>query len=38
MQDEKVIAYEYRKLKDHEQRYYAYDLELTAVVHALKVL
>eukprot|EP00253_Pinus_taeda_P030583 PITA_30583 len=32
-----VIAYEPRQLKDYEQRYSAYDLELTAVVHALKM-
>lgn len=36
MQEGKVIAYESRKLKEHEQKYSAYDLELTAVVHALK--
>ena len=36
-QEGKVVAYESRKLKDHEQRYFAYDLELTAVVHALRV-
>lgn len=33
----KVIAYESHKLKEYEQCYSAYDLELTAVVHALKV-
>lgn len=37
MQEGKVIAYESRKLKEHEQRYSAYDLELTAVIHALKM-
>jgi len=37
MQEGKVIAYESRKLKEHEQKYSAYDLELTAVVHALKM-
>eukprot|EP00253_Pinus_taeda_P027708 PITA_27708 len=37
MQERKVIAYEYRKLKEHEQKYSAYDLELTVVVHALKM-
>ena len=36
-QEGKVIAYESRKLKDHEQKYSSYDLELTAVVHALRV-
>eukprot|EP00253_Pinus_taeda_P027064 PITA_27064 len=37
MQEGKVIAYESRKLKEHEQKYSAYDLELTVVVHALKM-
>eukprot|EP00253_Pinus_taeda_P012142 PITA_12142 len=37
MQDGRVIAYESRKLKEHEQKYSAYDLELAAVIHALKM-
>lgn len=37
MQEGKVIAYESRKLKEHEQKYSAYDMELTAVVNALKI-
>eukprot|EP00253_Pinus_taeda_P031475 PITA_31475 len=37
MQEGKVIAYESRKLKEHEQKYSAYDLELTAMIHALKM-
>eukprot|EP00253_Pinus_taeda_P030964 PITA_30964 len=37
MQEGKVIAYESRKLKEHEQKYSAYDLELTTVIHALKM-
>ncbi|WVZ63740.1 hypothetical protein U9M48_013348 [Paspalum notatum var. saurae] len=37
MQDNKVIAYASRQLKDHEQNYPTHDLELAAVVHALKV-
>eukprot|EP00253_Pinus_taeda_P012331 PITA_12331 len=37
MQEGKVIAYESRKLKEHEQKYFAYDLELAAVIHALKM-
>ncbi|WVZ59152.1 hypothetical protein U9M48_009344 [Paspalum notatum var. saurae] len=37
MQDGKVIAYASRKLKDHEQNYPTHDLELAAVVHALKI-
>jgi len=32
-----VIAYESRKLKEHEQKYSAYDLELEVVIHALKM-
>ena len=36
-QDKKVVAYESRKLKDHEKLYSAYDLELTVVVHTLRV-
>ena len=37
MQEGKVIAYESRKLKEHEQKYSAYDLELAVVIHALKM-
>eukprot|EP00253_Pinus_taeda_P015634 PITA_15634 len=37
MQEGRVVAYESRKLKEHEQKYSAYDLELTAVIHALKM-
>eukprot|EP00253_Pinus_taeda_P017986 PITA_17986 len=37
MQEGKVVAYESRKLKEHEQKYSVYDLELTAVIHALKM-
>ena len=29
--------YEYRKLKIHEKNYATYDLELTVVIHALKM-
>ena len=32
-----MIAYESRKLKEHKQKYSAYDLELAAVIHALKM-
>ena len=32
-----MIAYESRKLKIHEQNYSAYDLELAAIIHALKM-
>jgi hypothetical protein len=37
MQNGRVIAYASRQLKDHEQRYPTHDLELAAVVHALKI-
>lgn len=37
MQEGKVVAYESRKLKEHEQKYSTYDLELAAVIHALKM-
>jgi hypothetical protein len=32
-----VICYESRKLKEHERLYAAHDLELAAIVHALKM-
>ena len=37
MQDEKVVAYASRQLKPHEHNYPTHDLELTAVVFALKI-
>ena len=37
MQDNHVICYESRKLKEHEKNYATYDLELAAIVHALKM-
>ena len=37
MQEGKVIAYASRKLKEYEQRYPTHDLELAAVVFALKI-
>ena len=36
-QEGHVIAYESRKLKIHETNYATYDLELAAVIHALKM-
>jgi hypothetical protein len=36
MQDQKVIAYGSRQLKPHEVNYPTHDLELAAVVFALK--
>ena len=37
MQDGKVVAYASRQLKPHEQNYRTHDLELVAVVFALKI-
>ena len=37
MQDEKVILYGSRQLKEHEKKYATHDLESTAVVFALKM-
>ena len=37
MQDDKVVAYASRQLKKHEEIYPTHDLELAAVVHALKI-
>jgi hypothetical protein len=37
MQDNRVIAYVSRALRPHEQNYPTHDLELAAVVHALKI-
>ena len=37
MQDGKVVAYAFRQLKPHEQNYPTHELELVAVVFALKI-
>ena len=37
MQDGKVVAYASRQLKPHEQNYPTHDLELAAIVFALKI-
>ncbi|CAA0827462.1 Uncharacterized mitochondrial protein AtMg00860, partial [Striga hermonthica] len=37
MQDGRVLAYASRQLKPHEQNYPTHDLELAAMVHALKI-
>ena len=37
MQQDKVIAYALRQLKDHERNYPTHDLELAAIVFALKI-
>ena len=36
-QEGHVITYESRKLKNHEKNYATYDLELAAIIHALKM-
>ena len=38
MQSERVVAYGSRQLKNHEQNYPTHDMELAAVVFALKIL
>ena len=37
MQFERVVAYGSRQLKNHEQNYPTHDLELAAIVFALKI-
>nr|ABA99101.1 retrotransposon protein, putative, Ty3-gypsy subclass [Oryza sativa Japonica Group] len=37
MQDGKVVAYASRQIRPHEKNYPTHDLELAAVVHALKI-
>jgi hypothetical protein len=37
MQESRVIAYASRQLKQHEEHYLTHDLELAAMVHALKI-
>ena len=37
MQNDRVIAYASRQLKKHEENYPTHDLELAAVVFALKI-
>ena len=37
MQNKKVVCYASRQLKKHELNYPTHDLELAAVVHALKI-
>jgi hypothetical protein len=37
MQDGHVVAYASRKLRKYEEKYLTHDLELAAVVHALKI-
>jgi ribonuclease HI len=37
MQDDHVVAYASRRLRKHEEKYPTHDMELAAVVHALKI-
>jgi hypothetical protein len=37
MQNNRVIAYSSRALRNHEQNYLTHDLELAAIIHALKI-
>jgi len=37
MQDNHVIGYESRKLKEHDKNYVVHDLLLDEIVHALKM-
>ena len=37
MQNEKVVAFASRQLKDHEKNYPTHDLEMAAMVFALKI-
>jgi len=37
MLERRVVAYASRQLKDHEKRYFTHDLELAAIVFALKI-
>ena len=37
IQENHVTAYESRKLKEHENNYTTYNLELAAIINALKI-
>jgi ribonuclease HI len=37
MEGGKVVAYASRQVRKHEENYPTHDLELTAVIHALKI-
>ena len=37
IQENYIIAYESKKLKEHEKNYATHDLELAAIIHALKM-
>ena len=36
-QDGHAICFEYKKLKEHEKKYVVHDIELVAIIHALKI-
>ena len=36
-QEDHVICYESQKLKEHEKKYVVHDMELAAIIHALKI-
>ena len=37
LQENFVAAYESRKLKEHEKKYSTHDLEISSIIHALKM-
>ena len=37
LQENYVVAYESRKLKEHEKNYVTHDLESTSIIHAFKM-
>ena len=37
LQENYVVSYESRKLKEHEKNYATHDLELATIIHALKM-
>jgi hypothetical protein len=37
MQDNHLVCYESKKLKDQENNYVTHDVELVAIIHALKM-
>ena len=37
IQENQVMAYESKKLKEHENNYTTYNLELAAIINALKI-
>jgi len=37
IQENYVVGYESRKLKEHENNYATHDLELASIIHALKM-